>query len=77
MKKVALFVALIVVFGGLSTFAFFYNIRNGKATGTQNSQECQVTEDCRVTCEDQNKNNEKTPSFNLPPCCQQEGNRKP
>ena len=75
MKKAALFLALIVIFGGLTAFAFFSNLRNGKATGSPNSAKCQVTENCQVTCEDQSKITEKTQT--LPPCCQQEGNRKP
>lgn len=62
MKKVTLFVALIVIFGGLTAFAFFSNMRNGKATGVQNLIPC-----------DGSKNQNCEALNNVPPCCKVQG----
>ena len=44
MKKVALFVALVLIFGGLLTIGYFLNSRSGNAVSRTSVEKC--------TCED-------------------------
>lgn len=64
MKKIALFVALVVVFGGIYTFVYLSNSRNTNANNSQNSisktcqcedpEKCKAEGKCDGDCEDEN-----------------------